>query len=231
MRALTAALAASLLLLPACSSDEGKPKGASPEKVMAAAAAKLDETSGVDLELTSAGLPDQGAGFLLVGGEGTAVHPDSFEGNLSVKAMGIVANAQVVAKGGTVWIKQSLLGPDFKKVDPQDYGVPDPGRLLSADGGVSDLLADTTGLEQGESVRGGKDNKEVLTEYTGVLTAAQIHDVLGMGSGDFKVRYEVDAEGYLRTVEMTGEFYSGEAPATYTVHLVAYDVTKDISAP
>lgn len=231
MRLVTAALTASLLLLPACSSDEGKPKGASPEKVMAAAAAKLDATSGVDLELTSAGLPDQGAGFLLVGGEGTAVHPDSFEGTLSVKAMGILADAQVIAKGGTVWIKQALLGPGFTKVDPQDYGVPDPGKLLSADGGVSDLLAETKDLAVGDTVRGGEDNKEVLTEYTGVLTSAQIHDVLGMGTGDFKVRYEVDAKGFLRTVEVTGDFYAGEAPTTYTVRLVHYGVTKAISAP
>jgi lipoprotein LprG len=231
MRLVTAALTASLLLLPACSSDDGKPKGASPEKVMAAAAAKLDATSGVDLELSSAGLPDQGAGFLLVGGEGTAVHPDSFEGTLNVKAMGLLANAQVIAKGGTVWIKQALLGPGFKQVNPADYGVPDPGKLLSADGGVSDLLAETKDLEAGDTVRGGADNKEVLTEYTGVLTAAQIHDVLGMGTGDFKVRYEVDAKGYLRTVEVTGGFYAGEPAATYTVHLVRYGVTKDISAP
>src|SRR5690242_5015423 len=180
MRVLTAAFAASLLLLPACSSDEGKPKGDTPQKVMAAAAAKLDATSGVQLSLDSAGLPEQGAGFVLVGGEGTAVHPDSFEGTLNVKAMGILANAEVIAKGGTVWIKQALLGPGFKKVDPQDYGVPDPGKLLSADGGVSDLLAETTDLEQGDSVRGGADNKQVLTEYTGVLTSEQIHDVLGM---------------------------------------------------
>ena len=231
MRLVTAALTASLLLLPACSSDQGKPKGETPEQVMAAAAKKLDATSGVELELTSAGLPDQGAGFVLVGGQGTAVHPDSFEGTLNVKAMGIVADAEVIAQGGTVWIKQALLGPGFKKVDPQEYGVPDPGRLLAAEGGVSDLLAETTDLEEGESVRGGADNKEVLTEYTGVLTSAQIHDVLGMGSGDFKVRYEVDSEGLLRTVEVTGDFYAGEAPTTNTVRLVEYDVTKEITAP
>jgi lipoprotein LprG len=231
MRLVTAALTASLLLLPACSSDDAKPKGDTPEQVMAAAAKKLDATSGVDLTLTSAGLPDQGAGFVLVGGEGTAVHPDSFEGTLSVKAMGILANADVVAKGGTVWIKQALLGPGFKKVDPQYYGVPDPGKLLASDRGVSDLLAETKDLDEGDSVRGGKDNKEVLTEYTGVLTSAQIHDVLGMGTGEFKVRYEIDSKGYLRTVEVTGDFYAGEAPTTYTVRLVDYDVTKEITAP
>lgn len=231
MRLLTAVLTASLVLLPACSSDAGKPKGETPEQVMATAAEKLDATSGVDLTLTSAGLPEQGAGFVLVGGEGTAVHPDSFEGSLNVKAMGILADAKVIAKGGTVWIKQDLLGPGFRKVDPADFGVPDAGRLLAADGGVSDLLAETAELEEGESVRGGEDNKEVLTEYTGVLTSAQIQQVLGMGTGDFKVRYEVDSDGYLRTVEVTGDFYSGEAPTTYTVRLVEYDVTREISAP
>jgi lipoprotein LprG len=231
MRVLTAAVAASLLLLPACSSDTPKPAGDSPKKVLAAAAKKLDATSGVELKLTSAGLPDQGNGFVLVGGDGTAVKPDAFEGTLSIKALGLNTSARVIATGGTVWIQNDLLGKGFKKIDPEQYGVPDPGALLANDGGVSDLLAETAQLEEGDSVRGGEDNKDVLTEYTGVLTGTQIHDVLGMGSGDFKVRYEIDSDGFLRTVDLTGAFYAGEPDATYTVELQKYDVTKQITAP
>ncbi|TCJ30881.1 LppX_LprAFG lipoprotein [Nocardioides jejuensis] len=231
MRVLTAAVAASLLLLPACSSDTPKPAGASPEKVLAAAAKKLDATSGVELTLSSAGLPDQGNGFVLVGGDGTAVKPDAFEGALQIKALGLSTSARVIATGGKVWIQNDLLGDGFKKIDPEQYGVPDPGALLAADGGVSDLLAETTQLDEGDSVRGGTDNKDVLTEYTGVLTGTQIHHVLGMGAGDFKVRYEVDSDGYLRTVDLTGAFYAGEPDATYTVSLTKYDVTKQITAP
>ncbi|MDO7869449.1 LppX_LprAFG lipoprotein [Nocardioides jiangxiensis] len=231
MRVLTAAIAASLLLLPACSSDTAKPAGATPQKVMETAADKLDATSGVELLLTSAGLPDQGNGFVLVGGEGTAVKPDAFEGTLQIKALGLSTSAQVVATGGKVWIKNDLLGPGFKKIEPAQYGVPDPGALLAADGGVSDLIAETTQLDEGDTVRGGEDNKDVLTEYTGVLTGSQIQKVLGMGAGDFKARYEVDSEGYLRTVELTGAFYAGEPDATYTVSLKKYDVSKEITAP
>jgi lipoprotein LprG len=230
-RPLAAAVAASVLLLPACSGEEAKPDGETPQDVLAAAAEKLDETSGVELRLTSSGLPEQAGGFLLVGGEGTAVKPDAFEGRLEIKALGMVADAEVIATGGKVFAKQALVWPEFTEIDLDQYGVPDPGALLAADGGVSELLAGTSSLEEGESVRGGEDNKEVLTEYTGVLTSEQIQDVLGMGTGDFDVRYEVDSEGYLRTVEVTGEFYAGEAPATYTVDLEEYDVTKEITAP
>lgn len=229
MRLITAAVAASVLLLPACSGDEAKPEGATPQEVLAAAAEKIDETSGIELQVSSAGLPQQGN--QLVGGEGTAVKPDAFEGTLEVKAFGIAADVQVIATGGKVWAKHPLVFPTFTEIDPATLGFPDPGALLAADGGVSDLLAGTSSLEEGESIRGGEDNKEILTEYTGVLTSAQIEEVLGMGTGDFQVRYEVDSDGYLRTVEVTGEFYAGEASTTYTVELEEYDVTKEITAP
>lgn len=233
MRLLTAALAtcaaASVLLLPACSGDEAKPAGETPQDVLAAAAERIDETSGIELSLSSAGLPQQGN--QLIGGEGTAVKPDAFEGTLEVKAFGIAADVEIIATDGTVWAKHPLVFPEFTKVDPATLGFPDPGALLAAEGGVSDLLAGTAELEEGESIRGGEDNKEVLTEYTGVLTSEQIKEVLGMGTGDFQVRYEIDSDGYLRTVEVTGEFYAGEAPATYTVDLEEYDVTKEITAP
>lgn len=232
MKLLAAAIATSLLVLPACSGgDSGKPAGATPAEVLATAAQKLDDTSGVDLSLSSAGLPASASGFLLVGGSGTAVHPDSFQGRLQIKALGMTADAEVIATDGKVWIKNDLLGPGFKQVDPAQYGVPDPAQLLAAEGGIPDLLPETAELEEGESIRGGVDNKDVLTEYTGVLTQAQISKVLGMGSGDFKVRYEVDQSGYLRTVEVTGVFYEGEPSVTYTVDIEKYDVTKAITAP
>ncbi len=232
MKLLVAAVATSLMLLPACSGSEGtKPAGATPAEVMANAAQKLDETSGVDLTLTSAGLPTSASGFLLVGGSGTAIHPDSFQGRLQIKALGMTADAEVIATGGKVWINNALLGPGFQEVDPAKYGVPDPAQLLAPEGGIPDLLPATAELEEGESIRGGVDNKDVLTEYTGVLTQAQIDKVLGMGTGDFKVRYEVDQKGYLRTVEVTGVFYDGEPAVTYTVDITKYDVTKAITAP
>lgn len=226
------ALATALLVLPACSGDSPTPENlGSPESVLSDAAAKLVATSGVDLTITSAGLPERSGGFVLVGGSGVAVNPDSFEGSLKVRAMGMTADADVIAADGKVWISTPILGSGFQEVDPDAYGMPDVEKLLAADGGVPELLANTTNLERGGQIRGGEDNKEVLTEYTGTLTQEQIRAFLKRGTGDFKVRYEIDDEGYLTAVEVTGGFYEGEPATTYSIDLDTYDVKKKITAP
>jgi len=234
MRPLSLALAAALLVSASgCSgSDKEKPAGDSPTAVLAHAKELLDETSGVELSISSAGLPDSSSGALLVGGTGTAMHPDSFEGSLNLKAFGLTDNAEVVATDGKVWIKLSLLGPGFTEVDPARYGVPDPAGLLAAHGGVSDLLVETTGLKEGDSVRGGEDNKDVFTQYSGSLTGKQVQLLVPSASaGDFSALYEISSDGHLHSAELTGPFYPGEADVTYTIDFEKYDVTKKISAP
>jgi lipoprotein LprG len=234
MRLLTSTLAATLVLLAgtACSGgDAGKPEGDTPKDVLAHAKELLDATSGVELELTSSGLPEGGTGVLLVGGNGTAMHPASFEGTLKLRAFGMVDDAEVIAVDGTVYAKVGLLGPDFNEVDPDRLGFPDPSVLLAESGGVSDLLVETSSVEEGESVRGGENNSEVLTEYTGTLLPGDVQRIIPSATGDFDVRYEIDSEGRLHSAELTGEFYPGEKPVTYTIDIVKYDVEKEITAP
>lgn len=233
MRLLTSALAASFVLLAgtACSGgDAGKPEGDTPKDVLAHAKELLDETSGVELELTSSGLPD-GSGVMLVGGSGTAIHPAAFEGTLKLRAFGMVDDAEVVAVDGKVYAKVGLLGPDFNEVDPDRMGFPDPTVLLAESGGVSDLLVETASVKEGESVRGGEDNSEVFTEYTGTLLPGDVQRIIPSATGDFDVRYEIDSDGRLHSAELTGEFYPGEKPVTYTIDIVKYDVEKEITAP
>lgn len=217
----------------ACSgSSDDKPSGDTPNDVLAHAKELLDETSGVDLTITSAGLPQSSSGALLVGGSGTAMHPSSFEGTIDLKAMGFSDSAEVIAIDGKVWAKSPFLGPDFSEIDPARFGVPDPGLLLATDGGVSDLLIETTDLEEGESVRGGDDNKEIFTQYSGTLSAAQVQLLVpSASSGDFSVLYEITSDGHLRSAELTGAFYPGERDVTYTIDIEKYGVEKKISAP
>jgi lipoprotein LprG len=232
-RPVALALSTALLLgATACSgSDDGKPSGDTPKDVLAHAKELLDETSGVDLTISSAGLPDS-SGAMLVGGTGTAIHPSSFEGTIDLKAMGFSDSAEVIAIDGKVWAKSSFLGPDFSEIDPERFGVPDPGALLAAEGGVSDLLVETTDLKEGESVRGGEDNKEIYTQYSGTLSADQVQLLVPSASnGDFTVLYEVTSDGHLHSAELTGAFYPGERDVTYTIDIDKYDVEKKISAP
>jgi lipoprotein LprG len=232
LRPLALALSATLLVgATGCSgSDKEKPSGGTAKDVLVHAKKLLDETSGVELSISSAGLPDSGT--LLVGGTGTAMHPASFEGSLDLKAMGFSDSAEVIAIDGKVWAKSSFLGPKFSEIDPARFGVPDPGMLLATHGGLSDLLVETTAVKEGDSVRGGEDNKEVFTQYSGTLSAEQVQLLVPSASeGDFSALYEISSDGHLHSAELTGAFYPGERDVTYTIDFEKYDVEKKISAP
>ena len=82
----------------------------------------------------------------------------------------------MVAVDGKVYA-QIPLTPGWQDVDPAEYGAPDPAQLMSTDGRLlRRCCRHTTDLEKGESVRGGADNKEVLTEYTGTVAGDAIDE-------------------------------------------------------
>ena len=171
-RAASALLAAALTAfsLTACSSDggDGGKDDATPEEVLAAAKTTLDETSGVHLTLSTEDLPDGVTGVEKAEGVGT--HAPAFEGSITVVLSGQAFEVPVVAVDDKVYV-QLPLTTGYQDVDPAEYGAPDPARLMSTDAGFSSLLPATTDVEKGDSVRGGADNKEVLTEYTGTVPA------------------------------------------------------------
>lgn len=212
--------------------DDPVSKDRTPEEVMALAKKTLDETSGLEVELYADDIPDGIGGIVLVSASGTAVHPASFEGKITGSLSGITQDGDVIAIDDDVWIRLPILGPDYNEVDPADYSVPNPGELFSADGGISDLLVETEGLTKGEEVRGGGNNDEVLTEYSGTLAADQVERVVPTASGEeFDVVYNVASSGELREVRITGEFYSGADEMTYVIGLDEYGTEKDIKAP
>ena len=126
---------------------------------------------------------------------------------------------------------QIPLTPGWSDVDPEEYGAPDPAGFLSADDGFAAILGATTDLEKGETVRGGAGNDEILTTYSGTVPGEVVDRVIPGASGDFEVSAQITDDDELRQLSLTGVFYEGSDPNTYTVDFEDYGTTKDITAP
>ncbi|WP_104107420.1 LppX_LprAFG lipoprotein [Nocardioides sp. 616] len=218
------------LVLGSCSSDEGS--DASPEEVSEAldgAAERLDETSGVTLSLTTEDLPDGVTG--ITSAVGTATSAPAFDGALKVRLSGNEFEVPVVAVDGTVWARIPLT-PGWSDVDPAEYGAPDPSLLISADHGFATLLTATDSAEAGDTERGGVDNREVLTSYTGTIDGEVMKNVIPSSAGDvFDAAYLINEDGELREATLTGVFYADSPEMTYKVDIRDYDTEKTITAP
>lgn len=228
-RPLAVLLACSLVALSGCSGGEGKvSNGKTPDEVLALAKQSLDETSGVTLTMEADALPP---GISAISSaEGVATRAPAFEGTLDVVLGGSEFEVPVIAVDGTVYAQIPLV-PGWSDVDPAEYGAPDPAQLMSPDTGFSSLLTATDGVEEGESVRGGQNNEEVLTEFSGTVPGDVVSNVIPSASGDFKAAYTISAGGELRTAELTGEFYPATEPMTYTLGFDDYGTEQDITAP
>lgn len=219
------------LTLSACSGDGEKKvsEGKSPEEVLAAAATTLSETSGVNLTLSTTDLPDDVSGITKA--EGVATNAPAFEGTITVIYAGQSVDVPVVAVDDIVYAQLPFAG-GFQDIDPGDYGAPDPATLIDPDTGFSSLIGVTSDLKEGESARGGADNSEVLTTFTGTVPGDAMKKVIPSSAGDtFETEYLVSDDGELRQAVLTGVFYKDSAEMTYTVDFADYGTTKDIVAP
>ncbi len=203
---------------------------ASPEEVMDYAKELLDGTSGVDIRLATTDEPD--SGDYLSSAQGTLTAAPAFEGTVAGRVMGFNASdIAIVSVGGRVWIDVPIEGWT-DKYQPDDFCAPDPALLLDPDKGVSTVLTESEDLEAGEAERGGDDNEEILTPYTGSVPAEAIRNILPCSeTGDFEATYRVDGKGYLRSADITGKFFPGNDPLTYTIEVLDYDVEQEITAP
>ncbi len=226
--------------LSACSDDEGgvtENKSAdvdddgevSAQEVLALAKTTLDETSGVSLTLSTDDLPDGVDG--IVNAEGVATHAPAFEGIATVSLSGSPFNIDpLVAVDGKVYA--SIPGvPITQEIDPEEYGAPDPADLMDTEDGFSSVLTSTEDVEEGETVRGGSDNSEILTEYTGTVSGDVVENVIPSAEGDFAVTYTIADNGELREARLTGVFYPGSDEMTYTLGIDDYGTEQDITAP
>ena len=218
--------------LTACNGDSkgGGGDKANPTDVLAAAKKTLDDTSGVHITMTTKDLPKGVTG--ITSADGTGVHPSAFEGTFALSVSGLPADADVIAVGGKTYAKNSLLLPDWTEIDPADYGAPDPAKLMDPDGGFSGLLAAAQEVKAGDSVRGGKDNKEILTEYTGTISSDAVTALIPAAEGDFSFTYTISDADELRQAVLKGAFYGKDnGDVTYTLTLDDYGTQKDITAP
>lgn len=233
-RRLTAAvLVAALAVLGAgCSNDDKKPAASSADvaKIVAEAKTKLDETSGVKISLKTNNVPS-GVKAGIKSATGVGLHPSAFQGDFELIVSGFAAQAEVIAVDGVTYAKNTLLLPDWTQIDPADYGAPDPAALMNPDDGFSGLLGSFTGGKAGDSVRGGKDNKEIFTEYTGTLPSSAVEALIPTATGDFDAVLTISDDGELRRADLTGVFYEGSDAITYTLTLDDYGTTQEIVAP
>jgi len=229
LRRLTQVLAAGVLagaVLAGCGG--GSSSDVDPATALKTAQQKLEDTSGLTLALTTDDLPDGVQG--VSSATGTLTDAPAFDGSLGVTLSAGSFSVPVTAVDGKVYA-QIPLTPGFSTVDPGDYGAPDPAQLLTADQGIPSILAATTDAEQGDEVRGGTDNKEVLTTYTGTVSASAVSHLIPGASGEFTATYAVTDDGELRQASLTGVFYPGKPAMTYTLLLTDYGTSKDITAP
>ena len=216
-------------ILAGCSDDQGSVTDErSLDEVMELAKTTLDETSGVNLSLKTSDLPPGVTGVKEATGVG--VHPPAFDGSLTVVLSGTDFNVPVIAVDDKVYA-QIPLTPGWSDVDPAEYGAPDPARLMSPDAGFSAMLPATEDLQEGESVRGGEDNREVLTEFTGTVPGDAVSNILPGAEGDFDATYTITADGELREAVLTGVFYPNSESMTYTIGFEDYGTEKKIAAP
>jgi lipoprotein LprG len=211
----------------ACSSDSASDLG-DPATVLKTAQQKLEDTSGVVLMLTTDDLPDGVQG--VEGASGTVTDAPAFEGTLTAVTSAGSFPVPIKAVEGTVYA-QIPLTIGWSDVDPGDYGAPDPALLISADHGIPAILAATTDVQKGDEVRGGKDNEEVLTTYTGTVPGSAVGHLIPGADGDFQATYAIADNGELRSAALTGVFYPGHPALTYTLGLDDYGTTLDVTAP
>ncbi len=225
-RTLSTLLVVPVLATAACTGDSGSDAD-TPEDALAAAKERLDETPGVELRLSTDGLPEGVDG--LVDATGTAPHAPAFEGEPKLIANSLTLDVPLVAVDGKVFAELPFTST-YREVEPADYTAPDPAQLMDPVDGISSWLTAATGLAEGDEVREGD---AVLTTYTGTLPGGAVVGVIPSAekSADFPATFRIDDEGLLRSVDVSGPFYGGNGEVDYRVEITEYDVEKDIARP
>jgi lipoprotein LprG len=223
-------LALALLAVPALTACGGSDAAdtESAADLLAQAKQTLDEADSVHFLLDSEGAPDTGTA--LVGGEGDIARPASFEGTLEVLAMGSTLDLAVVSVDGTVYAELPFTS-GFSVVDPAQFGFGDPGELIDADTGISQLLSSAESAELGEERR---VDGEVVREVTAELPGELVEQLLTSEdpSRPVQARFSIAADsGELLRADLTGPFFTAEDDATYTLELSDYGADVEITAP
>lgn len=205
-------LVAMLLVVVAGCGDSGSDEQPVGER-LAAAKRAFDVATYIGFTLTTEGLPDGVGG--LESAKGTGTHKPTFTGEIQIK-QGLSFTASLVSVDGDVYAELPFVG--WTKIDPADYGAPDPTVLMDRSTGLSSLLTSATGTATDGSVRSGA---AVLTKVTGTLPGKAVHALFpSSGLTPFQVTFALTDENVLDNVSMTGRFYGADhGPSTYSIEL------------
>ena len=223
-------LALALLATGCSGGDEGpdQPKPPDARAVLDRAKATLDAASSLRFAVTT---PDPPAGAAsLVSASGVAARPDKFQGDFKVSLGGATATVAVVSVGGTVYAKLPFAG-GFQQVDPAQFGVADPGRLLDPSSGVSNLLTKAQNPKLGSKSRVGS---EVVQRVSATIPGEAIAQILVSADATAPVEATfavVDGTDQLREAVVKGPFFRTGLTSTLTILLDRYGEPVEISAP
>ncbi len=187
----------------------------------------FDDSGSVHIALSTKSTPTSGNGVL--GATGTVTRAPAFEGEVKVVLSGLTATVPVTSVDDKVYAKLPLQ-TKFAVIDPTEYGAPDPADFADPEAGLSALLTQMDGLEEGDRTRAGD---EVLTTYTGSVPGEAVKKIIPSADAkqSYQTRVGVDEDGFARTVRVTGVFFSGSDEVTYDVAFDDYDKDVEITAP
>lgn len=217
--------------LTGCSSEgsaDRNGRGDRAAALLAEAKKTLDATSSVHFTLATADVPE--GGTVVRGGEGSAVRPDKFKGDLKVSFASSLATVKVISVGGEFYAKLPI-SPFYARVNPAQFGASDPGRFMDPEGGVSNLLVKAEGAKLGKKSR---VNGEVVQEVRATIAGSVVKDLLTSADAAKPVTATisiVEGSGELRKAVLRGPFYDKGVDSTFTIVLDRYGEKVDISAP
>ncbi|MGA8845716.1 MAG: LppX_LprAFG lipoprotein [Nocardioides sp.] len=232
-RRFAAGAAAALLALPLAACGNGDASSdqteMTPAQVMSRAKNFLDETSGVELSLSTQ--DERSDGDFLKSAEGVITDAPAFQGVAGGRFLGFNAeDVEVRSVDGDFYINAPIVGWDV--YDPAQLCAPDPATLLDPDLGVANLLVAATDLAVSEPRRAADDNSVVVTPYAATVPGSAVKSLLPCAPGEsFDAVLAIDEDGRLRSADLTGEFFSGGSEVTYTIAITAYGVAQEITAP
>lgn len=210
------------------SEDKGgeKTTAQTTEQRLGAAKQVMDKAASMHLVLTSDGVPSDAQGP--IGGEGVGTHTPAFKGNLKAKLGSLQADVPVTAVKDDVYAKLPIW-PDQRKIDPAQYGAPNPATFFDTAEGLSSLLPK---LRQPKAAAQKRDGSDVVTPISGTLSGTDVTGVIGLGDqgATYKAVYLLTDKNEVRSMQLTGSFYN-EGSTTYTLRLDEYGKKVDIQSP
>lgn len=221
--AFVVALMAAAVLLGGCG---GSSSTASPATLLRQAKATIDGTSAIHFTLATSG--DRSASLALISGDGDLGRPDALRGTFQVQVAGVPASVKVAAAGNT-FLAQLPFSSSFQPTDPSSFGLANPAKLISPDGGLSSILTDVQSPRSDGQTR---VNGEVLQQVSGPVPGTALSALPDSDpSRPVQVQARINPSNHqLRQISLTGPIgTSGQA--TYTVTLTAYGEHVDLALP